>query len=823
MCYARTELTLFLWSTRDEASANGLELRQLAKQQADIIATLDQIDSTTKRFSRGIIGLVDNWPMTNRVETDKMVRYVLSDKWKASKYSEQAVLDERESGKNLETIHQSLYFESISHREDGIPKRHAATFEWIFHEPRTSEDGHALWSGFPLWLRGTSQDIYWITGKPGAGKSTLIKFISRDPRFENLLQEWAVESQLLIIRFFSWTSGVDRLQKSQEGLFRTLLFEAIQQRPQLAVKIFPARWFLLQSFKGNIELPVLTMRELRDGFRNLLSATGDGLKLALLIDGLDEFDEDQRENHHDLVRLLRETNAKTGVKICLSSRPWNVFRDEYRENPMLQLENLTREDIQSFVHGQLQLSPGYCDFAKINQQAIHKIVTDIVDKSQGVFLWVSVISGMLEDALQEGTTISDLQATVDDLPSEVADLFRYIWNRTSQRFRAEAAQYFLLMRTCQERETSLSALIVWFGDKEISVDLKATDVTSTYMTSAIKILERKLMSRTGGLLELVSRHDDYKKDPKDVRMDYMHRTANDWVRDNLASITSAADPSYNPCFWFVKGQALSIVFTTKPCPNNLTRLTDWPSLCHLASLVPEDYPDNGILVAALDRLDQHLVTHMRKYKDAKGSRDFYWANHVGITPDDVTRLQKFFRDMESMIYPLKLVCNNFLEFSAQVPIPAYLKHKAQENPYLLSTTDGYGHGILCNLVFGEIWFSSPKSRLNLLDRLIQGKYCPPPALLLISKASAKGATLEIELNVDNYPERCNDDTIAYFTQAQIILGSRIRSPSLRFTIWLQWWEKKIGRGLYKVPKAAAENNRRVTGFPWKDVYRRPPI
>ncbi len=70
------------------------------------------------------------------------------------------------------------------------------------------------------------------------------------------------------------------------------------------------------------------MDELRAGFRNLLSATGDKLKLALLIDGLDEFDEDYR----DLVRLLSDANTEPGVKICVSSRLWNVFRDVYRSN-----------------------------------------------------------------------------------------------------------------------------------------------------------------------------------------------------------------------------------------------------------------------------------------------------------------------------------------------------------------------------------------------------------------------------------------------------------------------------------------------------------
>ncbi|EHK40223.1 hypothetical protein TRIATDRAFT_41622, partial [Trichoderma atroviride IMI 206040] len=715
-----------LYMLLDEARENGVELRQFARQQANMIATLDRIDSTTKQFSTDIIGLIDKWPISNQAETDKMVRYVLSDKWNASKYAKQTVFDEKQDDGKVNKVCQSLYFESISHRETSIPKRHKATFEWIFREPRILEDGRALWSSFPPWLRGDSPDIYWITGKPGAGKSTLTKFISQDPRFKDLLQEWATGSQLLIVRFFSWTSGANRLQKSQEGLFKTLLFEAIQQRPQLVIDIFPARWFLLQSFNGNIKLPDLTRDDLKVGFRNLLSATGDKVKLTLLIDGLDEFTEDQHEDHRDLVRLLRDANAEPGVKICISSRPWNVFRDEYGNNPMLQLENLTREDIKSFVQEQLELSPGYYDFAATDPEAARKIITDIVDKSQGVFLWVSVVSGMLEAALQEGTNISDLQATINNLPKEVDNLFRYIWNRTSKRFRAEASTYFLLMNTCRRLETDLFALTLWFGDKELPVDFATVNLTSTFLTGVIKSLERKLMSRTGGLLELrVSSSDVHAKKPEDVRVDYMHRTASDWVSDNWASIASAADHSFNPFIFFVKGQALSVILTTKP---------------------------------TLDRFTQCKFTRLT---------GVYWENWV-----EFSDFQNIISDMMQQIGQT-LSCANFLEVSARFPIHAYLKHMMQENLDLFSTAAHY-YGILNNVIFGESWFHDPEGRLDLLDFLTQEKY--PLRLDCLCKTKNEVEYVNFIVSVKYSRQH---PFFTYFTQVIHILESRISQPALQ--------------------------------------------
>ncbi|KAL7916601.1 hypothetical protein GGI35DRAFT_46747 [Trichoderma velutinum] len=743
-----------LYMLLDEAGKNGIELRQFAKQQADMIATLDRIDSATKKFSTDIIGFIDKWP-------DKTVRYVLSDKWEGRKYAERTVLHEGQDDEKLEKVRQSLYFESISHRETNIPKRHKATFEWIFREPRTSEDGHTLWSTFPLWLREESSEIYWITGKPGAGKSTLVKFISQDPMFETLLQAWATGSQLLITRFFSWIPGANRLQKSQDGLFRTILLEVIRQRPQLTIDVFPARWFLLQSFNGNIELPDPEIDELRAGFRNLLSATGDKLKLALLIDGLDEFDETSGEDHRDLVHLIRDANAETGVKICVSSRPWNVFRDAFCNNPMLQLENLTREDIKSFVQDKPQLSPGYSDFAATSPQAARRIIADIVDKSRGVFLWVSVVSSLLQAALQEGARISDLQAIIENLPKEVELLFQYMWIRTSPRFRAEASQYFRLMKTCQQHETNMFAVTLWFGDTEIPVDFKAADVTTEYLTAVINNLERRLMSRTGGLLELVSGNDDHADKPEGVLVEYMHRTANDWVNENWESIASATDHSFDPVFWFVKGEALNVVLTTKPTVDNLTKIRDWEAMFNIASLIPEDHPDKEILVTALDRLDDHMVSHMPKDQNLSG---IYWINMLK-SPSELY-FESIRQGLTDQFGPTTLSCTNLLELSARVPIPFYLKHRIRGNSNLFSTADYY-LGILNSLIFGELWFPNIRARLDILDFLIE-KYRPRQEWLCTVRDRTKQAQLIFSEDFSD-----NHQTHTHFTQVIRTLNLQI--------------------------------------------------
>ena len=69
-------------------------------------------------------------------------------------------------------------------REERISDNFLTTFQWIYSEP---QNGSRQWSSFTSWLQGP-ENIYWITGKPGSGKSTLMKMLSTDPQTNTLLQ-----------------------------------------------------------------------------------------------------------------------------------------------------------------------------------------------------------------------------------------------------------------------------------------------------------------------------------------------------------------------------------------------------------------------------------------------------------------------------------------------------------------------------------------------------------------------------------------------------------------------------------------------------------
>ncbi len=118
----------------------------------------------------------------------------------------------------------SLYFEVISDRLQEIPEAHRQTFNWIFQDPKETKGS---WSSFKDWLMDGS-GIYWVKGKAGSGKSTLMKFLVEDKRTKMLLLD---ESRpVTVANFFFWNAGGD-LQKSKAGLLRSLLHQCLEQQP----------------------------------------------------------------------------------------------------------------------------------------------------------------------------------------------------------------------------------------------------------------------------------------------------------------------------------------------------------------------------------------------------------------------------------------------------------------------------------------------------------------------------------------------------------------------------------------------------------------
>jgi hypothetical protein len=150
--------------------------------------------------------------------------------------------DQKIRTKIVEELLNSLRFPSITDRIESVDESHRKTFDWIFRriENTTQYAEGRRWGNFSAWLR-SGKGIYWINGKAGSGKSTLMKYIANHYKTSSLLKQWAGSSKLCTGAFFFWNSG-SKLQRSQAGLFRSLLYEILAQHQELIPRVLPTQW-----------------------------------------------------------------------------------------------------------------------------------------------------------------------------------------------------------------------------------------------------------------------------------------------------------------------------------------------------------------------------------------------------------------------------------------------------------------------------------------------------------------------------------------------------------------------------------------------------
>ena len=206
-----------------------------------------------------------------------------------------------------------------------------------------------------------------------------MKYIHDRPQTATLLSQWAGILPLVRAGFFFWYPGTS-MQKSQNGLLRSILYQILKQEPRLTPVAYEQAW--LEYNGRGTKLLSLNRTELIRAVTRITTQQAFPLKLCLIMDGLDEYDGD----HQEIVDLF-ETMAKSSTtKILVSSRPWLLFKNAFNAYPKLILQDLTREDIKKYAETMLTGSSRMAELQKEDPLSANTLIGDIVEKSSGVFL-----------------------------------------------------------------------------------------------------------------------------------------------------------------------------------------------------------------------------------------------------------------------------------------------------------------------------------------------------------------------------------------------------------------------------------------------------
>ena len=330
----------------------------------------------------------------------------------------------------------SLNFPQQKERYATMAKAHAKTFGWIF---RTKSNASIPWTDFVQWLSDdeAGDHLYWITGKPGGGKSTLMKYLYHDQLTQSLLQRWAGSQRLVIASCFSWNPG-SSIQISLTGLLRALLHEILLVCPELVPLASPWRW---QSYElGARKLSSWSNRELLDSFQNVVQHSKDKIKLCLFIDGLDESEGDDTART-EIIELFKTISQHGHIIVCLSSHPWLMFTDAFEGRPSLLLQQLTYNDIKSYVQAELEKHHKFRSLRAKDQDGGLQLILGIVDKAERVFLWVYLAVRSLLEGLRNEDGIKDLRRRLDLMPADFEKYFTHILARWSRFISNKACSF----------------------------------------------------------------------------------------------------------------------------------------------------------------------------------------------------------------------------------------------------------------------------------------------------------------------------------------------------------------------------------------------
>ncbi|KAL4819841.1 hypothetical protein BDW67DRAFT_173115 [Aspergillus spinulosporus] len=280
---------------------------------------------------------------------------------------------------------ESLRFDQIDSRRLNIESAVAKTCRWFLSHP-----------DYQAWLDPEH-------GKPGAGKSTIMKFAYLNMK-NNACYKDAVTAS------FFFNARGELLERSILGIYRSLLLQLLEGYPDL------------QAVLDDVDLVppnqngCPSLNSLKGLFCNAIIALGKR-PFTCFVDALDECDEQQVVDMVLYFEELAEKSTAKGVplRICFSSRHYPYIAIQRGILHTLEDQPGHAEDMEIYVSNRLQ----------IREPALReKLQPQLLSKAAGVFMWVVLVVDILNKEYRRGGMA--LRKRLAEIPSGLSELFRDI-------------------------------------------------------------------------------------------------------------------------------------------------------------------------------------------------------------------------------------------------------------------------------------------------------------------------------------------------------------------------------------------------------------
>ncbi|KAK5467499.1 hypothetical protein LTS15_000472 [Exophiala xenobiotica] len=390
------------------------------------------------------------------------------------------------------TILASLGFEQMDSRRSTIKTAYSTTCQWLLKHPAYLDwvNPEQIHQHFGL---------LWIKGKPGAGKSTLVKFA------HTRANQVRPENEIILSFFFN--ARGHELEKSTVGMYRALLSQLLTTMPDLQDLLDG-----LNNPTDQSQSAVWTVDKLCE----LLSAVATRLgqrRLKCFIDALDECDEQQVQDMIIFFEDLGQTALSHGTQlyICFASRHYPTINIRSGRQLTLEDEDGHAKDLQKYVQRHLDAGKG---------KVIEEVKMQTQEKANGVFLWVILVVPMLNDEFKRGRIFA-VKKKLQEIPAKLSELFKDILTKDCANINdlLLCLQWILFAKRPLRREEFYFAM------------LAGLDPESDYMTAwnsediTPDIMDRFVLNSSKGLAELTR--------SKTPTVQFIHESVRDYlIKDN---------------------------------------------------------------------------------------------------------------------------------------------------------------------------------------------------------------------------------------------------------------------------------------------------
>ncbi|KAF5230442.1 hypothetical protein FAUST_9809 [Fusarium austroamericanum] len=309
--------------------------------------------------------------------------------------------------KDLDVFLGMLQFDGVNTRRESILPPSANTTEWLFQN-RT----------YNQWRISSkaADHLLFVKGKPGAGKSTLMKNAVRHTQAKTVS-----DNRGICASFFVDAGGLS-LQHSPKGIYQSLLCQLLPlEKIWTASPDSPALRSLSDTIRTAPVHPsaISTENQLQIILMDTIEVlSSTGTPVWIFVDAVDELGPMQRQQV-EFWRVIVLSNKFKTLKVCLSCRHFpNISVNGWLE---LVLDACNSLDILTYTRERLE--------GHISQHEAHWrkwLERKITSMSSGVFLWVVLVLDDILAKYHQGTSLRILYRHIELMPTELEALYTRI-------------------------------------------------------------------------------------------------------------------------------------------------------------------------------------------------------------------------------------------------------------------------------------------------------------------------------------------------------------------------------------------------------------